>query len=123
MKKPILKIAAMALSAAIMAAPTTYAFAAENADTVLSSEDVAETVQTEDTDIMTADTRSGAYYYVTANILNVRSGPGTNYSLVGTYTQGTRVYAAAGLKSDLTGLQRTHRLSILQRYNSIQTSA
>ena len=49
-------------------------------------------MKTEDTDIMTADTRSGAYYYVTANILNVRSGPGTNYSLVGTYTQGTRVY-------------------------------
>ncbi len=94
MKKPILKIAAMALSAAIMAAPTTYAFAAENADTVLSSEDVAETVQTEDTDIMTADTRSGAYYYVTANILNVRSGPGTNYSLVGTYTQGDQSLCA-----------------------------
>lgn len=92
MKKPILKLAAMALSAAIMAAPTTYVFAAESTDTVLSSEDVAETVQTEDTGITTADTGSGAYYYVMANILNVRSGPGTNYSLVGTYTQGTRGY-------------------------------
>lgn len=74
MKKPILKIMAIA---ALLAIPAVQASAIKEPVTVAAAEGAAK--------------QPAKKYYVTAGVLNVRSGPGTDYSLVGSLTRGMEV--------------------------------
>lgn len=75
MKKPVLKIMAMA---AMLAAPVFPASALKEPATVMAAEG-------------TPAKRSVKTYYVTSNTLNVRSDPGTDYSVLGSFTRGCEV--------------------------------
>lgn len=77
MKKIILKITAAVIAAAMAVAGCQKAVA-EDTVTVLAAESVSQK-------------QTGKLYYVTAEVLNIRSGPGTDYSVIGSLTKGMRV--------------------------------
>ena len=75
MKKPALKILAMAV---MLAAPICQASVIKEPVVVAAAEG-------------SSTKQPVKKYYVTADVLNVRSGPGTGYSLVGSLTRGMEV--------------------------------
>lgn len=72
MKKNVLKIMAIAVT---LSAPVVHSSAAEP---VMAAENAS-------------SRQSGKKYYVTSDVLNVRSGPGTDYSVTGSLTHGMEV--------------------------------
>lgn len=85
MKKSVLKIMAMVV---MLAAPVFQTSAAGKPVTAAAAEN--------------ASARQVKKYYVTSDVLNVRSGPGTGYSVVGTITRGmeVRVFSIKGEKGN-----------------------
>lgn len=71
------KIMAMLLAAAMTAMPTASVAAADG-NTATVQADVSRM-------------RASKIYYVTADVLAVRSGPGTNYSIIGSLTYGQAI--------------------------------
>lgn len=79
MKKQVFKIMAMAV---MLATPVVQASAAKAPAKVTAERG-------------TSTKQSLKKYYVTSNALNIRSGPGTDYSILGTLTKGMEVKVAS----------------------------
>lgn len=86
MKRPILKIIAMAVA---LAAPAVQASVAQEPVTAIAAEG-------------TSARQSAKKYYVASDILNIRSGPGTDYSTLGSLTRGmeVKVFSIQGEKGN-----------------------
>ena len=102
------KVMAMFLAATMMATPATYVAAADGNVAVVQTDAV--------------QTRATTKYYVTADVLNVRSGPGMGYSIIGslTYNQVISVTSISGGWAKFRYIDRTGYVSAeyLALYNS-----
>lgn len=104
MRKNIMKFGTMALAASMMLTPATSVFAAdESQETVIAAEENANNENTAtDNNINTNTDENGDYgiettglittaYVVNASSVNVRSGRGTSYSIIGSIGKGQTV--------------------------------